>query len=84
MARNPVGRDGPRCGAKKHQGDGTCTQVAGWGTDHVGEGPCKLHGGSTRSVAKGSRLRLVERKARAVMETYGLPIETSPADALLA
>lgn len=84
MARRPVGRDGARCGAKLRQREGTCTQVAGWGTDHVGEGPCKLHGGSTRSVAKGSRLRLVERKARVVMETYGLPIETSPADALLA
>jgi hypothetical protein len=84
MARKPGGHDGPLCGAKKHQGEGNCTQVAGWGTTHVGEGPCKLHGGSTWSVSKGSHLRLVERKARAVMETYGLPIETSPADALLA
>lgn len=63
MSRRPVGRDGARCGAKTRSG-GTCTQVAGWGTDHVGEGPCKLHGGSTRSVRKGAQLRLVEREAR--------------------
>lgn len=84
MADETGGREKRYCGAKKRQGEGDCTRPAGWGTDHVGEGPCKLHGGSTPSVAKGSHLRLVERKARAVMETYGLPIETSPADALLA
>lgn len=35
------------CGAKKRQGDGACQRPAGWGTDHVGDGRCKLHGGST-------------------------------------
>lgn len=59
-----TGHDGPRCGAHKRQGEGTCTQTAGWGTDHVGEGPCKLHGGSTRNVSKGAKLRLAEREAR--------------------
>jgi|GEM_PF-3592948 len=33
------------CGAKKKQGEGVCQQPAGWGTDHPGEGRCKLHGG---------------------------------------
>ena len=84
MARSPVGHDGPRCGAKKHQGEGNCTQVAGWGTSHVGEGPCKLHGGSTWSVSKGSHLRLVEREMRQKMQTYGAPLDISPADALLS
>ena len=37
----------PKCGAKKKQGPGRCTQRAGWGTDHVGQGKCKLHGGAT-------------------------------------
>lgn len=64
MTRSKVGRDGPRCGAKLRQAEGTCTQVAGWGTDHVGEGACKLHGGSTRSVRKGAHLRLAEQQAR--------------------
>lgn len=36
------------CGAKlKHRPGQYCGQPAGWGTDHVGEGRCKLHGGST-------------------------------------
>ena len=35
----------PLCGAPKRQGEGNCTQPAGWGTDHVGVGRCKLHGG---------------------------------------
>lgn len=64
MATSAGGHDGPRCGSRKRQGEGTCTQVAGWGTDHVGEGPCKLHGGSTPSVSQGATLRLVEREAR--------------------
>jgi hypothetical protein len=39
-------RDARRlCGGRKRQGAGTCTQPAGWGTDHVGAGACKLHGG---------------------------------------
>lgn len=72
----PVGHDGPpRCGARKHQGGGTCTQVAGWGTDHVGEGPCKLHGGNTPNVAKGAKLALLERQAR---ELFGATVPDSP------
>jgi hypothetical protein len=34
-----------RCGGQTTAG-GTCTQRAGWGTDHPGTGRCKLHGGS--------------------------------------
>lgn len=52
------------CGRPKHQGDGTCAKQAGWGTDHVGEGPCKLHGGTLPNVARAARLRLAEREAR--------------------
>lgn len=33
------------CGAETSDG-GTCELRAGWGTDHVGEGRCKLHGGA--------------------------------------
>jgi hypothetical protein len=42
--------DSRHCGANKRQGEGTCTRPAGWGTDHVGYGPCKLHGGCSPSV----------------------------------
>jgi len=35
------------CGAKTRAG-APCKQKAGWGTDHVGEGRCKLHGGGSK------------------------------------
>ena len=60
------------CGAKKRQGEGTCTRPAGWGTDHAGEGRCKLHGGSTRSVSKGAREAILMREAR---DLVGEPID---------
>jgi hypothetical protein len=35
------------CGRPKRQGEGECQLPAGWGTEHTGEGACKLHGGNT-------------------------------------
>jgi hypothetical protein len=37
---------GTRCGAKNRHGS-TCGHEAGWHTDHLGEGRCRLHGGAT-------------------------------------
>ena len=34
------------CGAKTRSG-GRCKKTAGWGTDHKGQGRCRLHGGAT-------------------------------------
>lgn len=34
------------CGATTRDG-GQCQRVAGWGTDHKGQGKCKQHGGAT-------------------------------------
>lgn len=35
------------CGRTKRDGSGDpCKRPAGWGTDHPGEGACKLHGGN--------------------------------------
>jgi hypothetical protein len=39
------------CGAKKTQG-GICQQPAGLGTDHLGHGRCKFHGGATPNGEK--------------------------------
>lgn len=36
----------PFCGAKTRAGT-PCKRPAGWGTDHVGTGRCKLHGGKS-------------------------------------
>lgn len=71
------------CGAKKRQGEGSCTRPAGWGTDHAGEGSCKLHGGSTPTVSKGALDRLHERQVREMADTYGLPVDTTPEQAIL-
>src|SRR3990172_10134718 len=35
------------CNSRKKDGSGHCMRPAGWGTDHVGVGRCKLHGGSS-------------------------------------
>jgi len=37
------------CGATNRDGD-ECQLSAGWGTDHVGEGRCKFHGGAGGDV----------------------------------
>jgi len=34
---------------RRDQRGKVCNHTAGWGTDHVGWGSCKLHGGSTRA-----------------------------------
>lgn len=57
-------RDKALCGGKKRQGEGTCARPAGWGTDHVGAGRCKLHGGCAPSGRKAGSLKLVEQQAR--------------------
>jgi hypothetical protein len=67
------------CGAKKRQGEGTCRLRAGLGTDHVGWGRCKFHGGATRTVRLGAAKQ--EAQARAVV--MGAPVDIEPHDALL-
>ena len=69
----------PYCGARKRQGEGNCARPAGWGTSHPGTGHCKLHGGSTRDQT----VNAMEEQARKAVETYGLPRDISPTDALL-
>lgn len=66
------------CGAKNRAGT-PCQQKAGWGTEHVGYGRCKLHGGkSPAGRVQGARLA-----AEAAVVTYGLPREVDPHEALL-
>jgi hypothetical protein len=72
---NGNGRGRAYCGAKKRQGEGFCHRPAGWGTDHVGSGRCKLHGGSTRSGKT--------RAARQLAATLGEELDVEPQEALL-
>src|SRR5689334_21056250 len=66
--------DGTRCGRKTKSG-GRCTQPAGWGTDHVGSGACKLHGGNAGRPPKhgldGDRYRAVRRpRIRELLDSF--------------
>lgn len=68
------------CGAKKRQGEGVCTRPAGWGTEHVGIGRCKLHGGSTITHVKSAQIE----QAREDCRRLGVPIEDAqPTEVLL-
>lgn len=82
MVETPGGHDSRLCGAQKRQGDGTCGRPAGWGTDHAGEGHCKLHGGSTRTVSKGAHLRIVQAEAREAIRGVVIEDVTDPLRAL--
>lgn len=66
------------CGGKKKQSEGTCTRPAGWGTDHVGHGRCKLHGG----CAPSSRIAGLKARAEAVLYQYDAGPVANPLEAL--
>jgi len=42
------------CGAKTRAGT-PCKYTAGWGTDHLGRGRCKFHGGASKGAPKGNK-----------------------------
>ncbi len=67
------------CGAKKKSGD-KCRAFAGQGTDHLGIGRCKYHGGSTRS----HKTNAVVQEAQRRMIKYGAAVQVEPHEALLA
>jgi hypothetical protein len=74
-----VGHEGgPRCGGTNRQHQ-PCGNSAGYKTDHPGSGNCAFHGGSTPS---GKTAAMMARATEAV-QTYGLPRDISPTDALL-
>jgi hypothetical protein len=66
------------CGAKTRSG-GRCGQPAGAGTDHIGYGACKFHGGCVPS----HRIAAKRAQAAKAVATYGLPREVDPHTALL-
>lgn len=43
-----------KCNANPTQDGGYCSLVAGYGTDHKGEGRCKYHGGAGSGAPKGN------------------------------
>lgn len=75
-AKSRQGQD--LCGAKKRNGE-PCGAPAGSGTDHLGIGCCKHHGGSTPNHVKSANVEKANRAA----ETFGLPREIDPHTALI-
>lgn len=71
-----------QCGAKRRNGE-TCHLSAGYGTEHLGKGKCKFHGGSTPSHVNKWRAEAAKEKLEEAAELYGLPEEVEPAEALL-
>lgn len=56
-------QEGPRlCGAHRAKRGGTCEKHAGWGTDHVGVGRCRFHGGRTPSHNAAAARQLALRE----------------------
>jgi hypothetical protein len=62
------------CGAVKKSGK-ICEQGAGWGTDHLGFGQCKWHGGSTTAS--------MIHEANNMAVALGVGIDVEPHEAIL-
>ena len=64
-----MANDGPLCGREKKQGEPgeLCEQTAGWGTDHPGIGPCKLHGGAT-PIKHGRYSKITRPKLKKILQ----------------
>jgi hypothetical protein len=71
---NGAGRD--LCDADGNTGP--CRLPAGWGTDHVGIGRCKLHGGSTRTHVAAARRRAAEVSIADYLAERNLPADQPP------
>ena len=63
------------CGAKTRAGT-PCQQRAGWGTNHVGEGRCKLHGGRSTGPRDKSKLKKNNNAEKHGLFSKYLPEET--------
>jgi hypothetical protein len=68
----------PLCGARKKNGQ-ICRAFAGQGTEHLGTGKCKYHGGSTRSHRK----RGATVEAKRSMTKLGQSLTVQPGQALM-
>lgn len=69
------GHGKPKCGAKGRSGK-PCGRPAGWGTDHVGVGRCKMHGGSTPTHRRGAAIELQRRAC----DRLGVPVSPEEGD----
>lgn len=68
-----------KCGAKLTSRDGTCRNWAGQGTDHLGFGNCKNHGGNTQAGIKHAATLMQQTRDL----QYGAPRKVDPHTVLL-
>ena len=67
-----------RCNAKGRAGS-LCAQRAGMGTDHLGFGRCKYHGGNTPTHRQQAQREVIKQEALKL----GLSVEVDPATAII-
>lgn len=72
------------CGCFSRRLQRKCERPAGWGTDHAGIGPCKLHGGGLPSVRTAALRTMIDMEMKGD-GNFGanLPVDIHPTDALL-
>lgn len=85
LARRRTPHDGgPTCAATVRSGS-RCGQRAGWGTDHPGQGRCKLHGGAT-PIRTGRYSTIQRSRIRELQDQHATdpePLNTLPEIALV-
>jgi hypothetical protein len=52
-----ISADAEHCNGRRESKTKYCTRPPGWGTDHVGEGRCKLHGGKSLKGSDSPRFK---------------------------
>lgn len=67
------------CGAATKGSGQPCRRPSGWGTDHVGYGACKLHGGSTPT----HRRHAVKLMLAHEITSLGQQLDITPEEAIL-
>ena len=72
----------PTCGAHSRSSGKPCPRPAGWGTDHVGTGKCRNHGGSShgRPIIHGRYSNVTQR----IREFVAIRIKTLDDEAYVA
>lgn len=75
MPKGVLGSNVARCGVKGRRSGGPCQHAAGWGTPHVGSGPCKIHGGCLPNVIKHHQDKLLDADAKLL---FGQIVDETP------
>lgn len=60
-----------------------CRQAAGYGTDHVGVGTCKHHGGSSPLARRSAADKMAEARAERALAQFGFPVSEVDAETVL-